>query len=397
MHILIIGAGPVGLEAAFTLSKSGHRVTVVERDRAGANVRRWGHVTFFSPWALNTSALGLEALRQAGYRLPDPAAYPTGQEFYEVYLRPLAEIVSLQCTLLEHTEVVRVGRVGVLKTEAIGHDARSGRLFRALVRRTDGNEQWLYADAVLDCSGTYGNPNGLGPDGLPAIGESTLGDRITWVIPDILGTDRARYANRTTLVVGGGFSAATTLSLLLSLHETAPQTRVVWVTRAERDPYERIPDDVLPERDRLAELGNAVAAARSSIVEYVAGAYVERVAAHGDGARVHLELRQGGTRVIDVDQIVANVGYRPDTSMLRELQIHQCYATEGPMKLAATLLASDAGSDCMAQPAPSSETLTNPEPGFYVIGSKSYGRTSAFLLKVGLQQIATVHEQLQRL
>jgi hypothetical protein len=33
------------------------------------------------------------------------------------------------------------------------------------------------------------------------------------------------------------------------------------------------------------------------------------------------------------------------------------------------------------------ETLCSPEPGMLVIGMKSYGRNSAFLLKIGHQQV----------
>ena len=33
------------------------------------------------------------------------------------------------------------------------------------------------------------------------------------------------------------------------------------------------------------------------------------------------------------------------------------------------------------------EALVSPEPDFYILGAKSYGRTSSFLVSVGLQQI----------
>lgn len=95
---------------------------------------------------------------------------------------------------------------------------------------------------------------------------------------------------------------------------------------------------------------------------------------------------------VEADNVIANVGYRPDTSLFQELQVHQCYASEGPMKLAAALLASSgAGSaDCLAQEAPGPGTMMNPEPRFYIIGMKSYGRGSKFLLKIGQEQVAMV-------
>ena len=42
------------------------------------------------------------------------------------------------------------------------------------------------------------------------------------------------------------------------------------------------------------------------------------------------------------DTLVSHVGFRPSYDIARELQIHVCYASEGPMKLAATLLAASA-------------------------------------------------------
>ena len=37
----------------------------------------------------------------------------------------------------------------------------------------------------------------------------------------------------------------------------------------------------------------------------------------------------------------------------------------------------------------------NPERDFFVLGAKSYGRNSAFLLKLGFEQVASVLELLE--
>lgn len=44
--------------------------------------------------------------------------------------------------------------------------------------------------------------------------------------------------------------------------------------------------------------------------------------------------------------------------------------------------------------APGAQTMINPEPGFFVIGMKSYGRGSAFLMKIGQEQVQLVMELL---
>ena len=46
-RIAIVGAGPIGLEAALHGQSLGHRVQVYERGTIGENMNRWGHVTLF--------------------------------------------------------------------------------------------------------------------------------------------------------------------------------------------------------------------------------------------------------------------------------------------------------------------------------------------------------------
>ena len=76
--------------------------------------------------------------------------------------------------------------------------------------------------------------------------------------------------------------------------------------------------------------------------------------------------------------------------------MHYCYATQGPMKLASALMASTGSTsgDCLAQSAPGRQTMLNPEPGFFILGMKSYGRSSAFLLRLGHEQVQLVLELL---
>ena len=90
-----------------------------------------------------------------------------------------------------------------------------------------------------------------------------------------------------------------------------------------------------------------------------------------------------------VDRVLALVGYSPDNSIYRELQVHECYASLGPMKLATTLLG-QGSADCLAQTSGGAEALRNPEPNFYLLGAKSYGRNSQFLIRLGLQQVREV-------
>ena len=138
----------------------------------------------------------------------------------------------------------------------------------------------------------------------------------------------------------------------------------------------------------MSEWGNA--AARGEIDGIVpAVGIVESIHSESTDGPLEIGLDQSKHSSLQVDRIVANVGYRPDNSLHRELQVHQCYATEGPIDLAATLLGGDS-TDCLEQEAAGADALANPEPNFFLLGAKSYGRNSSFLLKNGFQQIRDV-------
>jgi hypothetical protein len=104
---------------------------------------------------------------------------------------------------------------------------------------------------------------------------------------------------------------------------------------------------------------------------------------------------QGKTRSWTVDRVVANLGGNPDTGLYRELQVHECYASLGPMGLAAAL-AKHAGGDCLSVPAQGPAVLKNPEPNFFILGAKSYGRNPNFLLRAGFEQVRDVFTLITR-
>ena len=55
-RIAILGAGPIGLEAALAAAERGWPFTVYEcADAVAGHVRQWGHVRVFTPWDMNVS------------------------------------------------------------------------------------------------------------------------------------------------------------------------------------------------------------------------------------------------------------------------------------------------------------------------------------------------------
>jgi hypothetical protein len=141
-----------------------------------------------------------------------------------------------------------------------------------------------------------------------------------------------------------------------------------------------------------------VAASPPERCRVLSGVTVHSIQLEGDVTRVALRPVAGGgiVEVANVDHVIANVGFRPDLDIFRELHVHQCYASEGPMGLAAALLAeSGGGGDCLRQSSRGIETLRNPEPGFFILGGKSYGRRSDYLMRAGREQIRDLFRYLE--
>src|SRR5438105_1015209 len=172
-RIAILGAGPVGLEAGLYARTLGLPVTVYERGRVGEHVQRWGHVRLFSPFGMNSTPQGRAAIEKdyPNYEFPADGDCLRGKEHFAAYLEPLAKTAILRDCLRLDTQVLHVGRRGLLKDDSPGDAKRGQQPFRLLVREAKGRERVEEADIVLDCTGTYGLHRWVGDGGIPAIGE----------------------------------------------------------------------------------------------------------------------------------------------------------------------------------------------------------------------------------
>ncbi len=395
-RIAILGAGPIGIEAALYARYLGYDVDVYEQGQPAANVRRWGHVRMFSPFGMNRSVLGLAALKaqEDGYQPPADDALLTGAEWVERYVDPLANTDLVSDCLRLQTTVLAVGKTWLHKIDLPGSEDRGDELFRLIVRDAAGQERAESADVVIDATGVYSNPNWLGQGGLPALGELAAQPHIEYGVPDVLGAARSQYAGKRTLVAGSGYSAATTVVALAQLGAEEKNTAVVWITRPSRSangPIPLIPEDRLPERQRVAESANHLAFGGNPQVQRLAGAGVSEIHYNRDAKQfqVRLDFYDDDPEYAPeqtFDCVISNGGYRPDNRLYAELQVHECYASGGPMKLAATLLG-QTSVDCLDAASPGPQALRNPEPNFYILGAKSYGRNSRFLYQIGLEQI----------
>jgi hypothetical protein len=81
-------------------------------------------------------------------------------------------------------------------------------------------------------------------------------------------------------------------------------------------------------------------------------------------------------------------GARPDLEMLRELRLDLDPAIESPRPLG-PLIDPNLHSCGSVRPHGALE-LAQPEPGFFIVGMKSYGRAPTFLLATGYEQVRSV-------
>ena len=379
-------------------------VAVYERGRVAEHLQRWGHATLFSPFGMNSTSLGRAAIRAETpkHELPGEQDYVAGRDHVAVYLEPLAMTGQLiECLKLE-ARVVQIGRTGLLKGDIT--PKRADRPFRLLVRDTQGNERIEEAGVVLDCTGTYGQPRWLGEAGIPAVGETAARPQVAGGLEDILGKDRPKYAAKTVLVVGGGYSAATNVCRLADLASAHAEQWTIWLARGPRStPLPRYPNDPFRERDRLAAKANMLACRREGNVEFHASSTVESILTHGpDKGFTVTALVAGKSTTWNVDRVIASVGYSPDTTLYRELQVQDCPTTLGPIGTAAALAkhlgvpAEHGSQDYLAgklrlgMPSFGPASLKTPEPNFYILGAKSYGRNSQFLMRNGFDQVRDV-------
>jgi len=383
LPVAVIGGGPVGLAAAAHLVTRGVPVKLYEAgETVAANVRDWGHVRLFSPWGFNTDTASTAILREHGWQAPPATALPTGGDLYSAYLEPLAETAPLKSVIETGARVRNVARAGIDKVVTRG---RGDHPFALSIDTADGGSRIELARAVIDASGTWSSPNPAAASGTPAAGESTFAERIAYGIPDVLGRDRATYTGQRVLVVGGGHSAANALLDLARLAETDVRLRITWAVRASN--LTRVlgggAADKLAARGALGD--DLKRLVESGKLELALGFAVDRIVQLGEGLAVFDQL---GRSLGPMDRIIVCTGQRPDLAMTRELRVDldpwlESARTLGPM-IDPNL------HSCGSVPPHGYKQLMHPEPNYFAVGIKSYGRAPTFLMATGYEQVRSV-------
>ncbi|MCX4696497.1 NAD(P)-binding domain-containing protein [Streptomyces sp. NBC_01408] len=383
LPVVVIGAGPIGLAAAARLVERDIEPLVLEAGPAAASaVRDWSHVRLFSTWSEVVDPEAEKLLAPTGWVKPDGATYPSGGDWAELYLQPLADVlgerVRYNATV---TGVSRAGRDRIVDAD------REAQPFVIHLTGPGGREERLFARAVIDASGTWTTPSPAGGSGLAALGEKAASDRISYRVPDLKDPAvRARYAGKRTAVIGSGASAFTALAYLADLAKDEQGTHALWILRRgiSGSTFGGGEADQLPARGALGLA--AKAAVDGGYADAVTGFRTDAVERDTDGRLVL--VGEDGRRLDPIDEVIVLTGLRPDLTFLDELRLGLDERLQAPTALA-PLIDPNQHSCGTVYPHGVNE-LSHPEKDLYLVGMKSYGRAPTFLAMTGYEQVRSI-------
>ncbi|MFD1926473.1 NAD(P)-binding domain-containing protein [Sporosarcina siberiensis] len=384
LPVVVVGAGPVGLAAAAHLAKSGEKFLVLESGKSvGSNILQWGHVRLFSPWQYNVDKVARELLEKHGWDAPSPDELPTGKELVEHYLEKVANLPEIQPSIHLNSKVLSISKKGLDKMKSVN---RENVPFILYVDQNGVTER-IEAKAVIDATGTWGQPNPVNADGVWTREELSLQSHIHYGIPDINGKDREKYLGKRVAVIGGGHSAINTI-LELSQLNADNSNEIVWILRKNKveEAYGGQEKDELEARGELGVRIHQLV--DSGKVKVYTPYRVQTVLKEANSLKIIGEFKGESLSIDGVDKLIVNTGSRPDFTFLNEVRLRIDSATES-IEALAPLIDPNLHS-CGTVRAHGERELRQPEKDFYIAGMKSYGRAPTFLMATGYEQVRSI-------
>ncbi|MGE7981833.1 NAD(P)-binding domain-containing protein [Solibacillus sp. NPDC093137] len=378
--VAILGAGPVGLAAAAHLSLVGKAFILLEKGSDVAeNIKSWQHVRLFSPWQYNVDKAAKQLLLKSGWTMPEESVLPTGQDIREEYLQPLANLPEIKPYISFNTTVVGISKKNQDKMKSANRNSAPFVIYT----EQNGETVRIFASAVIDATGTWATPNPVHADNVWTSAEQMLAEKIFYGIPNVKAL-KERYKGKRVAVIGGGHSAINTILELDKLEDV----EITWVLRKKHveDAYGGEEKDELAARGELGSRIHALVDERK--IKVFTPFYIEELTQTSAGIIIKGEGATGEQNLPAVDEIISNTGSRPDFLFLKEVRLSIDAAVESVEALAPLI---DPNEHSCGTVRPHGELeLRHPEPGFYIVGIKSYGRAPTFLMATGYEQVRSV-------
>ncbi len=304
--IAIIGAGPVGIEAAIYARFLGYFVSIFEQRRVAHRMLDWHNRPLDVTVEECTTSMGHAAIaaQNPEYVRRSSNDVFTGKTYAEEYLLPLAKTDLLLDDIHFLSPVLDVSRYRTFVSDVIERQERCNDEFRILV---DGRHRgpWVSrADVVIDCRGESQKMSGMGPGGGLAIGETFLRDSFLLHTPLDRKFESKSVLGKHVCLVGQSVRAGQFAIEYLQQFGNEGGSRLTWMIRPDR------------RHDSLAmeKALNAIREAQSGNIVVLESLGVELIQRNELGQYLLKFLKDDDSTVeMQCDAIVSLTGGRPCT------------------------------------------------------------------------------------
>ena len=177
-RIVIIGAGPIGIEAAVYARFLGHDVSILEQGEVANSLRAQREQPLWGPVSEQVTRLGLEAVaaQQSEDQLPN-SGNPTIGDWLDRYVLRLADTDLVADSLVTNATVVDVGPC---EDDSQEYEEDADHLDVTYLHRDENGEELkksIRASTVIDASGDRNSRLSFEPLGIPVCSEwNSVGD-----------------------------------------------------------------------------------------------------------------------------------------------------------------------------------------------------------------------------
>jgi hypothetical protein len=343
---LIIGGGPVGIEAAIYARFLGYFVSIFESRRVGHRMLDWHDRPLALPVSQVTTPLGHAAIaaQNPEYQRPDPNRIFTGREYAEEYLIPLAKTDLLFDDIHFLSPVADVSRIRTHRRDPIHLQDRCNDEFRVLVQGQHRGPWIARGDCVIDCRGHSIEPIGMGPGGGLAIGERDHENDFLLHAPGDRKHEPKQLNGKHLGLIGQDAMACRCVEDWLQRFSPETESRLTWMVRP-RGPH---------DSSRYSSLRDFIDASSPRHLVCLETLGVESLARQENGKfRWKLLKEDDSTVELETDLAMRRTGYRY-RSIGCEIHAHADH-----------WVGAKAHSDWNAP------TFVSAEPGYYVIRAGS--------------------------